>query len=141
MKISSNFVGYLRIIGIVGKISSVQDKISIWGKINFEKIPIKMDNTSQKQDYDRKLEIQILPPATSIQASVTDLPKEVLCGEIFEASLEIYNSGDTPISDVYISTNSPREIILNTLDMPLSIAKGKINLLESKSLEVNLVLF
>jgi hypothetical protein len=127
MTIRTEFVGYLRIIGIVGKISSALDKIPIWGKLNFDKIPLKADANQAKQDYDRKLEIQILPPATALSVRFTEFPREVLSGEIFEASVEICNAGNYPISDIYASTNSPKELIIKTSgnDLPLSIAKGE----------------
>ncbi|KAG5681973.1 hypothetical protein PVAND_011372 [Polypedilum vanderplanki] len=126
MTIRTEFIGYLRIIGIVGKISSVQDKIPIWGKLNFEKIPIKSDIIQAKQDYDRKLEIQILPPATALSVRFTELPREVLSGEIFKAKVEIHNSGNYPISDIYIASNCPKELIIksnNAEELPLSLAK------------------
>lgn len=137
------FTGYLRIIGIVGKISSLLDKVQIWGKLNFEKIHLKSEgiNAIQK-DYDRKLEIQILPPATALQVRMTEFPKEVIAGEIFEATVEIRNSGKCSISDIYIASNSPKEFIIdynNTNVMPLSIEKGELNYLKKKyHLDMNL---
>lgn len=132
MTLTTAFTGYLRVIGIVGKISSALDKIQIWGKLTFEKIPLKVDALkadSTKQDYDRKLEIQIIPPTSALQARVTEFPKEVLAGEIFEASVEIKNSGQTPISDIYIASNSPKEFIIDyNHGMPLSIEKDFRNI-------------
>lgn len=128
MEISSKFIGYLRIVGIAGKVSSSLDKIPIWGKLNFDKIAIKLEPNQTKQDYDRKLEIQILPPISALTAKFTAVPKEVLAGEVFPISIELKNTGPNEIGDVYITTNSPRELILEPktlIDMPLSIQKGK----------------
>lgn len=127
MTITTDFVGYLRIIGIVGKISSASDKTQIWGKINFDKIPVKIETNPPKMDYDRKLEIQILPPSTAMQVRVTEFPKEVLAGEIFEALIEICNSGHCPISEIYIASDSPKELIIKSsenVEIPLSFVKG-----------------
>lgn len=128
MVISSKFIGYLRVVGVAGKVSSTQDKVQIWGKLNFDKIPIKAEaNQAAKQDYDRKLEIQILPPISALEVSFTDVPKEVLAGEVFPVSIELTNKGPNEVCDVYFATNSPRELIFEpqTLkDMPLSIEKG-----------------
>lgn len=125
MKITTAFTGYLRIIGIVGKVSSVLDKIKIWSKINFDKIFLKSDG----KDYDRKLEIQILPPATALHVRVTEFPKEMVAGEILEASMEIKNVGKYPISDIFMSFDSPKELIIDyegkNDTMPLSIEKGE----------------
>lgn len=126
MTLTTEFVGYLRIIGIVGKVSSVSDKIQIWGKINFNKMPVKIESNPTKQDYDRKLEIQILPSCTAMKVRFTEFPKEALTGEIFEASIEIYNSGNSPISEIYIASNSPKELIVKAsenCEIPLSFAK------------------
>lgn len=128
LKLTSKFVGYLRIVGIAGKVSSTQDKVQIWGKLNFAKIPIKPEaNQPAKQDFDRKLEIQILPAISALQVRFTDVPKEVLAGEVFPISIEITNTGPNEISEVYIATNSPRELILEPktiIGMPLSVEKG-----------------
>lgn len=127
MKISSKFIGYLRIVGVAGKVSSVLDKIPIWGKLSFDKIPIKTDDKQPKQDYDRKLEIQILPPISSLQVRFSNVPKEVLAGEVFPVNIEMVNSGPNEICDVFVATNSPRDLILEPetiVEMPLSIQKG-----------------
>lgn len=129
IKISSKFVGYLRIVGIAGKISSAADKVQIWGKLSFDKIPIKMDSTSVKQDFDRKLEIQILPPISALQVKFSDVPKEVLGGEVFPVSIELLNTGPNVISDIYVATNSPKHLIFEPatlIEMPLSIEKGEV---------------
>lgn len=127
MVISSKFIGYLRVVGVAGKISSLQDRNQIWGKLNFEKIPIKGEANQAKQDYDRKLEIQILPPVSALQVSFTDVPKEVLAGEVFPVLIELTNTGPYEVRDVYFATNSPRELIIepeSLKEMPLSIEKG-----------------
>lgn len=128
MEISSKFIGYLRIVGVAGKISSALDKIQIWGKLNFEKSPIKSELNQVKQDYDRKLEIEILPPVSSLQVKFSDVPKDVLLsGEVFPVTIELLNTGPNEIGHVYIATNSPRELILDPktiIDLPLSIEKG-----------------
>lgn len=129
MKITSKFIGYLRIVGVAGKASSSLDKIPIWGKLNFEKIPIKSDEKQPKTkpDYDRKLEIEILPPISSLQVKFSNVPKEVLAGEVFPLNIEMTNVGTNEICDVFVATNSPRDFIIEPetiVEMPLSIQKG-----------------
>jgi trafficking protein particle complex subunit 8 len=127
MRVLSKFTGYLRVVGIAGKVSTVVDKISIWGKLDFEKIPIKLEAHQSKQDYDRKLEIQILPQMSALKVTFTDVPKEVLAGEVFPVFIELINSGPNEIGDIFIATNSPREFLIEPktlIDMPLSIQKG-----------------
>lgn len=143
MVISSKFIGYLRIVGVAGEVSSVQDKIRIWGKLNFEKNAIKAEASHAKQDYDRKLEIQILPPISALQVKFTDVPKEVLAGEVFPVSIELTNNGPNDVRDVYFATNSPRELIFeqeSVNDIPLSIEKG-LNLFLFLNLFFNFLFF
>jgi hypothetical protein len=76
------------------------------------------------------LEIQILPAISSLQVRFSDVPKEVLAGEVFPISIELINTGPNEVCDVYVATNSPRELILEPktiIDMPLSIQKGLRN--------------
>lgn len=127
MKISSKFNGFLRIVGVAGKISSALDNVKICGRLNFDKIPVKTENTVNKQDYDRKLEIQILPPISALQVKFLEVPKEVLGGEVFPVSMELLNTGPNEINEVYVATNSPRDLIFDPkhlIEMPLSIQKG-----------------
>lgn len=129
MTISSKFTGYLRIVGIAGKMSSALDKIPIWGKLNFVRTPIKSTSTQVKPDYDRKLEIQILPSVSALQVKFTEVPKEVLAGEVFPVDIELENTGPNEMSHIYIATNSPREFIIEpngNHEMPLSILKGEL---------------
>lgn len=126
MTITSKFVGYLRVVGIAGKISSTADKVPIWGKISFDRVYIKNDAHQVDSDYDRKLEVQILPPASALQVKITDIPKEVLGGEVFPVDIELINTSLNEISDVFIATSSPRDFLLessNCNDLPLSIEK------------------
>jgi len=124
--INSTFMGYLRIVGIAGKVSSVLDKIPIWGKLNFDKIALKESSQGAKVDYDRKLEIQILPPTSALKVTFSKVPREVLAGEIFPITIEIVNSGPNPIDDLYIATNSPKELIIDShTSLPLSVEKGQ----------------
>lgn len=130
MVVSSKFIGYLRIVGVAGKISSVLDKVPIWGKLNFDKIQIKSDAIQAKQDYDRKLEIQVLPPISAFQVRITDVPKEVLTGEVFPVTIELTNTGPNEVGEVYFGTDSPRELIFSPEslnEMPLSIEKGLVS--------------
>jgi trafficking protein particle complex subunit 8 len=127
MRITSKFVGYLRIVGIAGKVSSSIDKIPNWGKLNFDRIAI---DSSLKNEYDRKLEIQILPSVSALHIRFTSVPKEVLAGEIFSISLTLTNVGDNEIHDVYLCTDCPRLIIIdpeNNNEIPLSIEKDVRN--------------
>lgn len=119
MRISSKFMGYLRIVGIAGRVSSFVDKTPICGKLNFEKIPVALD-------YDRKLEIQVLPPVSALHVRFTSIPKEVLTGEIFPITITLTNVGPNEIRDVFMITDNPRLFTVDpqsNSDIPLSVEK------------------
>lgn len=129
MTISSKFIGYLRIVGVAGKVSSALEKVSIWGRLNFDMIPIKGDSNPGKRDYDRKLEIQVLPPISALKVRFSEVPKEVLAGEVFPITVELSNTGPNNIKEIFLATNSPKELILKSessdkIALPLSIEKG-----------------
>lgn len=129
MMVSSKFTGYLRVVGIAGKVSSALDKIHIWGKLNFDKMYIKGDVNQIKTNYDRKLEIQILPSLSALQVRCSEVPKEVLAGEVLPLLIEITNTGPNEVRQIYLGTDCPRDILFEPElfhDMPLSIEKGLI---------------
>lgn len=129
MKITTTYFGYLRIIGIAGKVSSSIDKTPIWGKLKFDRIPVEMPTS--KNEYDRKLEIQILPAVSALHVRFTSVPKEVLAGEIFQISMTLKNVGENEIQDVYLVTDNPRLFIVdpeNNNEIPLSVEKDVRNI-------------
>jgi hypothetical protein len=122
----AKFTGYLRIVGVAGRVSSTVDKNSIWGKLNFEKIQLKIgDNLNPKLDYDRKLEIQILQQTSALSVTFSAVPKEVLSGEIIPIKMSLTNCGPNVLDSIYLVTNSPRNLLMNPdgSELPLSIAK------------------
>lgn len=137
MKLLVKFVGYLRIVGVAGKISSTIEKNQIWGKLNFEKIPLKVGETTTtaassttpatKLDYDRKLEIQILPQTSALFVNFSHIPRDVLTGEIVHVKMNLKNSGPNILDSIYCATDSPRNWLLSPEEneLPLSIAKGE----------------
>ena len=89
---------------------------------------IKSDAAQAKNDYDRKLEVQILPPVSALKVKLTEVPKEVLAGEVFPVTIELANTGPNEITEIFLATCSPREVILkpeSLHEMPLSIEKGE----------------
>lgn len=141
IKLLVKFVGYLRIVGVAGKISSTIDKNQIWGKINFEKIPLKIadSTTNSKLDYDRKLEIQILKKTSALFVNFSKVPKEVLTGEIVNVKMSLKNSGPNVLDSIYMATDSPKNWLMNPSqnELPLSIAKGLNSLFSSYKLKIS----
>ena len=76
--------------------------------------------------YDRKLEIQVLPPASALHVSFSLVTREVIAGEIIPITIHLTNAGNDNLSDIYAATETPRWILgdLNGQELPLSILKG-----------------
>ena len=121
-------MGYCRIVGVAGKVSAANEKNSIWGKLNFDRTPIRVTDNIQvpnKFDYDRKLEIQILQQTSALNVSFTKVPVEVLSGEIIPICIQMTNSGPNVIDDIYLATDCPQNLIIipGANCLPLSIQK------------------
>lgn len=130
IKLVPNFNGYLRIKGVVGRISILNEPTSLWGKLDFEQIPIKTkDSNVEKIIYDKKLEIQILPAAPVLHVVFSKIPQEVLAGEIIPITVQLTNAGDNVLNDVYVAIENPRFVSINPDDaeLPLSILGGGSN--------------
>jgi len=71
------------------------------------------------------LNIEILPPAPALQIQFSQIPNDILAGEIIPININMTNSGSSVITDVYISCENPRWLLINsdTSDLPLSIMR------------------
>lgn len=90
--------------------------------------------------YDKKLNLTILPPAPALHVSFTQIPTEVLAGEIIPITVYLTNAGSEPLNDIYVVADEPRWVLgdLNTQELPLSLLRGK-SLVRSKSIESNII--
>uniref|UniRef100_A0A1Y9HER4 Uncharacterized protein n=1 Tax=Anopheles funestus TaxID=62324 RepID=A0A1Y9HER4_ANOFN len=149
LKLTPRSTGQLRILGIVGKISAAQptgtgaDAPSLWGKQLFEAQPIRIGSAGGKDGnkpalassppaptFDRKLEIEILPPAPALHVSFSRAPMEVLAGEVIPIKMNMTNAGVSVLNDIYVCIDNPRYVLLNPneADIPLSIRRDLQNL-------------
>ena len=149
LKLTPRSTGQLRILGIVGKISAAQpagsgEAPSLWGKQLFEAQPIRVGSAGGKDGnkpvaaaaasavaaFDRKLEIEILPPAPALHVSFSHAPSEVLAGEVIPLKMNMTNAGVSVLNDIYVCIDNPRYVLLNPseADIPLSIRRDLQNL-------------
>ncbi|XP_058458900.1 trafficking protein particle complex subunit 8 [Malaya genurostris] len=135
LKLTPRSTGQLRILGVVGKISStatgVTDAPNLWGKQLFEALPIRMNaKDNRPAQFDRKLEIEVLPPAPALHVSFSQSPLEVLAGEVIPIKVHMTNAGVSVLSDIYICIENPRYVLVNLAetDVPLSILRDLRNL-------------
>ncbi|XP_035788395.1 trafficking protein particle complex subunit 8-like [Anopheles albimanus] len=145
LKLTPRSTGQLRILGIVGKISAAPpagggptgaaDTPSLWGKQLFETLPIRQSSVvgsnAKAVQFDRKLEIEILPPAPALHVSFSRAPTEVVAGEIIPISMNLTNAGVSGLNDIYVCIDNPRYVLIDTseaADIPLSIRRDLYNL-------------
>lgn len=129
IRLTPRFIGTLKINGIVGRISATNEPTNLWGKLAFEPMIIKPDIPSgieRSVQFDRKLEILVLPPAPALHVSFTPIPQEVLAGEIIPIIVNLTNTGANAIHDIYAATEYPRWILgdVNGQELPLSVLRG-----------------
>ncbi|XP_053684049.1 trafficking protein particle complex subunit 8 isoform X2 [Sabethes cyaneus] len=135
LKLTPRSTGQLRILGVVGKISSnatgVTDAPNIWGKQLFEAATIRSTaKDNRAAQFDRKLEIEVLPPAPALHVSFSQTPVEVLAGEVIPIKINMTNAGISVLSDIYICIENPRYVLVNPeeSEIPLSVLRDLRNL-------------
>lgn len=129
IRLTPHFIGTLQIIGVVGRISALNESANLWGQIEFERIKIRPKDgpaaTEKPIEFDKKLEIYVLPPAPALNVSFSETPLDVLAGEIIPININLTNSGADCLSDIFLSSESPRCILVNPdeTELPLSILR------------------
>lgn len=108
---------------------STKDTSSLWGKIDFETPIIKPDGPSSADkpvQFDQKLNLTILPPAPALLVKFTQIPTEVLAGEIIPINVFLTNAGAEPLHDIWVVSDEPRWILgeSDSQELPLSLLRG-----------------
>lgn len=116
--------GKLRIDGVVGRISATNEPNSLWGKLLFTAQPIH-ELSNQPIQFDRKLELEVLPPAPALHVQFSSVPHEVIAGEVIPVTVTLTNSGTVPLGDIYAASETPRWVLGDDFELPLSVLKGK----------------
>ncbi|XP_055532257.1 trafficking protein particle complex subunit 8 [Wyeomyia smithii] len=135
LKLIPRSTGQLRILGVIGKISSnatgVTDAPNIWGKQLFETASIRSTaKDNRAAQFDRKLEIEVLPPAPALHVSFSQTPMEILAGEVIPIKINMTNTGVSVLNDIYICIENPRYVLVNPeeCEIPLSVLRDLRNL-------------
>lgn len=78
------------------------------------------------RQYDKKLNLTILPPAPALHVSFTPIPHDVLAGEIISVSVNLTNAGAQSLINIYVVAEEPRWILgeVNSQELPLSLLRG-----------------
>lgn len=129
IKLIPRQMGQLRIDGVVGKISPTNETANLWGKLAFTPIPIRSDapaTAAKPTQFDKKLEITVLPPVSALHVQFSPIPAEVIAGEIIPITVTLTNAGADALGDIYAAVESPRWILgdLTAQELPLSVLKG-----------------
>lgn len=74
------------------------------------------------------MNLAILPPAPALHVSFTQIPAEVLAGEIIPITVYLNNAGAVSLNDIWVVADEPRWILgeLNSQELPLSLLRGKL---------------
>lgn len=106
-----------------------KEPTSLWGKLSFETPIIKADgptNAEKPTQFDKKMELTVLPPASALHVSFSPIPQDILAGEIVPVAVHLTNAGAEPLNDIFVVTEDPRWIVgdLRCKELPLSLLKG-----------------
>lgn len=113
----------------------------MWGKLTFKPAIIKPDIASAADkpiQFDKKLELTILPPAPALHIKFSPIPQEVIAGEIIPVTINLTNAGAELLTDIYVASEEPRWILgdINNQELPLSLLRGlnnKLNKIHTSS--------
>lgn len=129
-KLTPKMQGNLIITGLVGRISALNDNLTLLGKIIFPKTFSKNEKASSGDlnQNDKIFDIVILPPAPALHVNFSCTPSNVLAGEIIPVQVYLTNTGVNALTNIYMATDEPRWIIINPEEneLPLSILKGEL---------------
>lgn len=139
--------GRLTVNGVVGRLSLTNEPSSLWGRLNFDAMPILRNEPAgsgaggsaqavaaqqqQQQQFDKKLQIDVLPAVPSLQVQFSAVPDEVLAGEIIAVQVTLSNAGAVGLGDIWAATEHPRWVLGEERELPLSVLKGNNVVLSS----------
>ncbi|CAD7006198.1 unnamed protein product [Ceratitis capitata] len=135
-KITPKLTGPLNIIGMVGEVVlTAEPTACLQGMLQFEAPQVRVKSKQSTQLLmDNKLNIKITPAVPSMAVSFSQLPTNIIAGEILPVTMTLRNSGIVPIEDIYLCCDQPRWLTLTDADteVPLSILKTVKDLTNEK---------
>nr|XP_014088536.1 trafficking protein particle complex subunit 8 [Bactrocera oleae] len=135
-KITPKLTGLLNIIGVVGEVVlTAEPTACLQGMLKFETPQVKVKGKQTTQMLmDNKMSIKVTPAVPAISVSFTQLPTNLIAGEILPVVVSLRNSGIVPIEDVFLCCDQPRWLTLTDVDteVPLSILKSVKDLSNEK---------
>lgn len=84
-------------------------------------------NAEKPVQFDKKLELTILPPAPALHILFSPIPQDLLAGEIIPVTVNLTNAGTETLTDIYVVAEDPRWVLgdITGNELPLSLLKGK----------------
>ena len=128
-KLTPKRVGTITVTGLVGQLAAANEQESLWGKLEFEPLPIKPTGPQQVEKpktFDKRLEIQVLDAAPALAMSFSEIPSDLLAGEQIPITVQYTNCGVSPISDLYMAFEHPRNFLVahqEDNELPLSLLR------------------
>ncbi|KRT81734.1 hypothetical protein AMK59_5774 [Oryctes borbonicus] len=87
--------------------NNTEEQIEVKGKQVFKMNERKKKKENQEQKPDKRLHINVVPPAACLQVSFCEINPELLRNELQQISVELRNVGSVPLHKVYMATSTP----------------------------------
>ncbi|GJQ66108.1 hypothetical protein Trydic_g5778 [Trypoxylus dichotomus] len=87
--------------------SNTDEQIEVKGKQVFRMNERKRKNENQEEKADKRLHINVVPPAACLQVSFCEINPELLRNELQQISVELRNVGNVALHKVYMATSTP----------------------------------
>ncbi|XP_055701320.1 trafficking protein particle complex subunit 8 isoform X2 [Phlebotomus papatasi] len=128
-RITPKVTGMVQVTGIIGQLSAVTDPVSLWGKMDFERIAIKSRDPPANDrpiEFDKRLDIEVLEPAPALCVSFEEMPQDVLAGEVIPITVQMTNCGATVLEDIFMAVEAPRWFLVSPeeAELPLSVLRN-----------------
>lgn len=128
-KLTPKLTGRLTIVGMVVQVASaVETNSLLMGSLQFETQSFRPPGKQTQQTlFDQKLNIRVIPTVPSLNVSFSNIPTDLIAGEIMPVTISLRNDGIKPIEEIYLGCDNPRWLTLQDkeAEIPLSILSCK----------------
>lgn len=125
-KVTPKILGTFIITGIKGELSYLNEpQLSLKGCMRFETQKIKPSKSNSAPQFDMKLLVKVLPPAPALKICFSQVPRDVIVGEILPVTISLLNTGSVAVNEIFVCCDNPRFITFcdENADVPLSILR------------------
>ncbi|RDD44153.1 Trafficking protein particle complex subunit 8 [Trichoplax sp. H2] len=86
--------------------------VGVCGKQELRPVGNRLNNTENERfnvvyATDNRLHLNVVAPAPLLEVSFCNFPSRLLCGEIQQVTVELYNTGSGPLHNLYVASSYP----------------------------------